>query len=208
MEDLNKETNQLDNGEVENKVDGQEVVDKEKLAEELRKEFEKEADRRVTEAIKKVTKKMKAEQDERERKAKLTQEELQKEESARREKEQAERERNLNIKEMKLALVDVLTENGLDLGFREIIDVTSLLSVEEDKRVEALNEQVVKIKEIFEAQVNKKVEDVKKGFLTGSTPSKVGDKATNTPTSSYEQAKKRGDVKGMLASKINGAILD
>lgn len=183
-------------------------VDRDKLAEELRKEFEKEADRRVTEAIKKVTKKLKAEQEESERKAKLTQEELLKEEALKREQEQAEKERALNIKEMKLALVDVLTENGMDLGFRELVDVSSLLSVEEDKRLDVLKEKVQAVKTIFDAEVEKRVETVKKDFLTGGTPTKINNKDTKTPISSYEKAKKQGDVKSMLSAKIQGAVAE
>jgi hypothetical protein len=180
-----------------------------KTAEEVRKEleaeFEKklqsEADKRVTYALKKAEAKWTEKQAEKERQAKLSEEEREKEAEKQKTLEQAEKERLLNIKELKLELVDVLVEQGMDLGFKELINVESLLDAQDKSK--ALKEQVKAVKKIFDGIVDKKVEELKKEYLKGESP--AGGKAPGSGAdkqTAYEKAKAEGNVKEMIRLKF------
>lgn len=93
--------------------------------EELEKKLQSEADRRVTQAKSKWEKeyqeKVKYERREAERLAKLSEDERQRELDERYKNELSKREKELLVKEMKLAAVDILTEKRLPVKFSDIL---------------------------------------------------------------------------------------
>lgn len=193
--------------EVENKVEVTGDVDLEKkleakIREQMELEKQREIDKRVSEAIKKREAKYKAEQTEKERLSKLSEEERIKELQAEKEKELEARHRELIAKELKLDLVDILSENELPLEFRDIIDVNKYVNVKAEERQEALKKDINLFKDRFNSIIDKKVEEIKKTYLKGNTPQNMDTKAT--PVSDYDKAKKVGDVKGMLSAKLYG----
>lgn len=192
-----------DNSDKEGDVDDIKEKLRKELAEELEKEKQKEIDKRVTEALKKREKKMKEEQEEKDRLAKLTEEERIDELKRKAEQELKEREKKVVLLELKQSLVDVLNENQLDLGFRDVIDVESMVNIDDEtKRVEVLKANVVKVKGIVDKLVNNKIEEFKREYLKGDTPKKLGGDGTVTPQSDYEKAQKSGDVRSMLQYKL------
>lgn len=176
-----------------------------KTEEEIRKELEKELqstiDKRVTEAVKKTEQRVKEELEEQRRLEKLSEEERAKEEAKKRAKEQAEKEKKLAERELKLDLVDVLAEKDLSIDFKEFVDVSQFVGVEGSK--EKMVEKVEQLEGMFNSVVEKKIEEFKKEYLKGETPEKLN-RENNTPPNSYEEARKAGDVKGMLKAKFGG----
>ena len=169
---------------------GAETTPKAKTEEEIRaeiqKEYEKMADKRVTDAIKKK---------EKEWADKAAKEKMSAEERA-----QAE-ERERLAAQAKLDVVDAIAELGLDSGFRNLIAVEDLASIsDEDERKKALTARVKGMKALFDAEVAKAVEKAKAEFLKGSTPA-TGDKGGEDKTA-YAEAKKAGNVKGMISAKM------
>lgn len=186
-------------------------VDIQKTKEELRKELlaelevekQKEIDKRVTEAVKKRERKIKAEQEEKERLAKLTEEERVSELTKKAERELKEREQKVVLLEVKQSLVDILNENQLDLGFRDIINVDMIASIEdEEDRLETLKANVSNVKTIVDKLIEKGVENFKREFLKGEPPKNLNKDANLTPISDYDKARKSGDVKSMLQQKL------
>lgn len=186
----------VDTTELEKKIEA-------KLKAQYEAEKQREIDKRVTEAVKKREAKLKAEQQERERLSKLSEEERLKEVQAQKEKELEARHRELVAKELKLDLVDILSEENLPMEFRDIIDVNKYIGVKAEERTEALKKDINLFKDTFNAIIEKKVEEVKREYLKGSTPQNIDTKAT--PISDYDKAKKNKDVKGMLSAKLYGA---
>ena len=113
---------------------------------------------------------------------------------------QAKKDLDLTIKGLKLDVVDAIAELGLDSGFRNLIAVEDLASISEEERKKALTARVKNMKALFDAEVKKAVEKAKAEFLKGSTPA-TGDKPDGDKTA-YDQAKKDGNVKGMISAKL------
>lgn len=166
------------------------------LEEEYQKKLQSEVDKRVTEAVKKTEKRVRAEIEEQKRLEQLTEEERRQEEEQKRQRELEEKEKNLIVKELKLELIDILAEQGLDVKFKDFIDVSTVLN-EENKR-DILVERVETLKAIFDEVVDKKVAEIKKEYLKGDTPNALGENNKPSPIDEYEEAKKRGDVRAML----------
>lgn len=180
---------------------GTETTPKAKTEEEIRaeiqKEYEKIADKRVTDAIKKKEK----EWADKAAKEKMSAEERAQAEEKERLAAQAKKDLDLTIKGLKLDVVDAISELGLDSGFRNLIAVEDLASItDEDERKKALTTRVKNMKALFDAEVKKAVEKAKAEFLKGSTPA-TGDKQ-NDEKSAYDSAKKDGNVKGMISAKL------
>lgn len=107
------------------------VKTEEEIRAELQKEYEKMADKRVTDAIKKKEK----EWADKQAKEKMTEDERRQAEEQERLQAQAKRDLDLTIKGLKLDVVDAVQEMGLDAGFRNLIAVEDLATiVDEDER--------------------------------------------------------------------------
>lgn len=164
---------------------------------ELQKEFEKMADKRVTDAIKKKEK----EWADKVAKEKMTEDERKQAEEQERLQAQAKKDLDLTIKGLKLDVVDAVAEMGLDAGFRNLIAVEDLASIaDEDDRKKKLTERVKGMKALFDEAVSREVAKAKAEYLKGSTPT-TGKEKTNA--SKYDEARKAGNVNGMLSEKLN-----
>lgn len=173
------------------------VKTEEEIRAELQKEYEKLADKRVTDAIKKKEK----EWADKAAKEKMSAEERAQVEEKERMAAQAKKDLDLTIKGLKLDVVDAISELGLDSGFRNLIAVEDLASIsDEEERKKALTTRVKGMKALFDAEVTKAVEKAKAEFLKGSTPA-TGDKPDGDK-SAYNEAKKAGNVRGMLSEKM------
>ena len=172
------------------------VKTEEEIRAELQKEYEKMADKRVTDAIKKKEK----EWADKAAKEKMSAEERAQAEEKERLAAQAKKDLDLTIKGLKLDVVDAVAELGLDSGFRNLIAVEDLASItDEEERKKALTARVKGMKALFDVAVAKEVEKAKAEFLKGSTPA-TGAKKDETG-SAYSTAKKSGDIKGMISAK-------
>ena len=168
----------------------------EEIRAELQKEYEKMADKRVTDAIKKKEK----EWADKQAKEKMSEEERKRVEEQERLQAQAKKDLDLTIKGLKLDVVDAVAELGLDAGFRNLIAVEDLATIsEEEERKKKLTERVKGMKALFDAQVEKEVAKAKAEFLKGSTPTTGKEK---TDKDAYNEAKKAGNVKGMVSEKL------
>ena len=174
------------------------VKTEEEIRAELQKEYEKMADKRVTDAIKKKEK----EWADKQAKEKMTEDERRQAEEQERLQAQAKRDLDLTIKGLKLDVVDAVQEMGLDAGFRNLIAVEDLATiVDEDERKAKLTERVKGMKKLFDAEVAKEVAKAKAEFLKGSTPA-TGSTSKKGETK-YDEYKKAGNVKGMISEKLN-----
>lgn len=169
----------------------------EEIRAELKKEYEKMADKRVTDAIKKKEK----EWADKAAKEKMTEDERNRAEEQERLQAQAKKDFELTIKGLRLDVVDAIAELGLDAGFRNLIAVEDLASIsDEDERKKKLTERIKGMKALFDAEVAKQVEKAKQEFLKGSTP-ETGSKKKDV--TKYDEAKKAGNVSGMISEKMN-----
>lgn len=174
------------------------VKTEEEIRAELQKEYEKMADKRVTDAIKKKEK----EWADKQAKEKMTEDERRQAEEQERLQAQAKRDLDLTIKGLKLDVVDAVQEMGLDAGFRNLIAVEDLATIaDEDERKAKLTERVKGMKKLFDAEVAKEVANAKAEFLKGSTPA-TGSTSKKDETK-YDEYKKAGNVKGMISEKLN-----
>ncbi len=174
------------------------VKTEEEIRAELQKEYEKMADKRVTDAIKKKEK----EWADKQAKEKMTEDERRQAEEQERLQAQAKRDLDLTIKGLKLDVVDAVQEMGLDAGFRNLITVEDLATIaDEDERKAKLTERVKGMKKLFDAEVAKEVAKAKAEFLKGSTPA-TGSTSKKDETK-YDEYKKAGNVKGMISEKLN-----
>ena len=174
------------------------VKTEEEIRAELQKEYEKMADKRVTDAIKKKEK----EWADKQAKEKMTEDERRQAEEQERLQAQAKRDLDLTIKGLKLDVVDAVQELGLDAGFRNLIAVEDLATItDEDERKAKLTERVKGMKKLFDAEVAKEVAKAKAEFLKGSTPA-TGSTSKKDETK-YDEYKKAGNVKGMISEKLN-----
>ena len=169
----------------------------EEIRAELQKEYEKMADKRVTDAIKKKEK----EWADKQAKEKMTEDERKRVEEQERLQAQAKKDFDLTLKGLKLDVVDAVAELGLDAGFRNLIAVEDLATItDEEDRKKKLTERVKGMKALFDAEVAKEVAKAKAEFLKGSTP--TTGKGTHD-VSKYDEAKKAGNVGGMISEKMN-----
>lgn len=176
------------------------VKTEEEIRSELQKEYEKMADKRVTDAIKKKEK----EWADKQAKEKMTEDERRQAEEQERLQAQAKRDLDLTIKGLKLDVVDAVQEMGLDAGFRNLIAVEDLATIaDEDERKAKLAERVKGMKKLFDAEVAKEVAKAKAEFLKGSTPATGSTKGGNAGETKYDQYKKTGNVKGMISEKLS-----
>lgn len=174
------------------------VKTEEEIRAELQKEYEKMADKRVTDAIKKKEK----EWADKQAKEKMTEDERRQAEERERLQAQAKRDLDLTIKGLKLDVVDAVQEMGLDAGFRNLIAVEDLATItDEDERKAKLTERVKGMKKLFDAEVAKEVAKAKAEFLKGSTPA-TGSTSKKDETK-YDAYKKAGNVKGMISEKLS-----
>lgn len=173
------------------------VKTEEEIRAELQKEYEKMADKRVTDAIKKKEK----EWADKQAREKMTEDERKQAEERERLEAQAKKDFELTIKGLRLDVVDAIAELGLDAGFRNLIAVEDLASISDDaERREKLTERIKGMKSLFDAEVAKQVAKAKAEFLKGETP-KTGSQKDDSKTA-YDQYKKDGNVKGMLSEKM------
>lgn len=174
------------------------VKTEEEIRAELQKEYEKMADKRVTDAIKKKEK----EWADKQAKEKMTEDERRQAEEQERLQAQAKRDLDLTIKGLKLDVVDAVQEMGLDAGFRNLIAVEDLATItDEDERKTKLTERVKGMKKLFDTEVAREVAKAKADFLKGTTPASGSSKKTED--TKYNEYKKAGDVKGMIGEKLN-----
>lgn len=175
------------------------VKTEEEIRAELQKEYEKMADKRVTDAIKKKEK----EWADKQAKEKMTEDERRQAEEQERLQAQAKRDLDLTIKGLKLDVVDAVQEMGLDAGFRNLIAVEDLATItDEDERKAKLTERVKGMKKLFDAEVAKEVAKAKAEFLKGSTPATGSSSNNKKDETKYDAYKKAGNVKGMLNEKL------
>lgn len=164
---------------------------------ELRANYEKLADQRVTAA----QKKWKQDLEKQTAKEKMSEEERRKVEEAERAAENAKKEHELIIKGLRLDVVDAVAELGLDNGFRNLVAVEDLALIsDEEERKQKLTERVKGMKELFDAEVKKQVAKEKAEFLKGHTPPASKEKSGEK---SYSDYKKSGNVTGMIGQKLN-----
>jgi len=162
----------------------------------LQKEFEKTADKRVTDAIKKKEK----EWADKQAKEKMSEDERKQAEERERLEAQAQKDFDLTIKGLRLDVVDAVAELNLDAGFRNLIAVEDLATIaDEEERKKKLTERVKDMKALFDSEVTKEVAKAKADFLKGSTPA-TG--SGSKETTKYDEYKKDGNVKGMVADKL------
>ena len=174
------------------------VKTEEEIRAEIQKEYEKMADKRVTDALKKRDK----EWADKQAKEKMTEDERRQAEEQERLQAQAKRDLDLTIKGLKLDVVDAVQEMGLDAGFRNLIAVEDLATItDEDERKAKLTERVKGMKKLFDAEVAKEVAKAKAEFLKGSTPA-IGSTSKKDETK-YDEYRKAGNVKGMISEKLN-----
>lgn len=167
----------------------------EEIRAELQKEYEKIADKRVTDAIKKKEK----EWADKQAKEKMTEDERKQAEERERQEAQAKKDLELTIKGLRLDVVDAVSELGLDAGFRNLIAVEDLATIsDEAERKEKLTERVKGMKALFDAEVAKEVEKAKAEYLKGSTPATGSGKKPDE-----DKYKKTGNVKGMIGEKLS-----
>lgn len=199
MPEVVKETKEVTTeaeGTVTNKEETQKVKTEEEIRAELQKEYEKMADKRVTDAIKKKEK----EWADKQAKEKMTEDERKRVEEQERLQAQAKKDWDLTVKGLKLDVVDAVAELGLDAGFRNLIAIEDLASIaDEDERKKKLTERVKGMKALFDEVVSKEVAKAKAEFLKGTTP--TTGKATKE-VGAYDEAKKAGNVKGMVGAKL------
>lgn len=166
----------------------------EQIRAEVKAEYERITDKRVTDAIKKQEKKW-AEKINADKQA-------QEQEANTRQVEQAEldkaRERDIITKSLKLAVVDALQEMGLAPSLRNLVMVEDIVSLPAEERSKKLTERVMGVCDLFRAEVNRQIQAEKKEFLRGTSP-RVGN---GKPISVYDIYKREGNVRGMLSEKM------
>lgn len=167
----------------------------EQIRSELQAEYEKIADKRVTDALKKQEKKWA----EKLNAEKRIQEQDNITKQAERAKADEAKERDIITKSLKLAVVDALQEMGMAPSLRELVMVEDIVSLPAEERSKKLTERVVNMRNLFYAEVNRQVQAEKKEFLRGTTP-RVGN---GKPISVYDIYKRDGNVNGMLSEKLS-----
>ena len=163
----------------------------------LREEMQKETERRVTDAVKTANAKWKKDAE----REKLSEEERRKLEDQERAQENARKEHELVMRGLRLDVVDAIAELGMDAGFRNLVAVDDLALIsDEGERKQKLTDRIKGMKKLFDDEVKKQVEKEKAEFLKGHTP--PASKEKQPEADGYDEAKKAGNVKGMLSSKL------
>jgi hypothetical protein len=163
----------------------------------LREEMQKETERRVTDAVKTANAKWKKDAE----REKLSEEERRKLEDQERAQENARKEHELIMRGLRLDVVDAISELGMDAGFRNLVAVDDLALIsDEAERKQKLTDRIKGMKKLFDDEVKKQVEKEKAEFLKGHTP--PASKEKQPEADSYAEAKKAGNVKGMLSAKL------
>lgn len=161
----------------------------EELLAERDKENQAETDRRVNQALEKLKK----EYEEKERLAKLTEEERISEIEKQKEEALAIREKELEVKTAQLDILEKLKEEDL-------LEASSILKPENylgDNKGN-LEKDIEDLKKFLELKTGKVTEGLKKEILgSGEIPGKG-----NTSTTEYEIAKKSGNLLDMLSAKL------
>ena len=177
-------------------ADTPKVKTEEEIRAELQKEYEKMADKRVTDAIKKKEK----EWADKQAKEKMSEDERKRVEEQERLQAQTIKEHELTVKGLRLDVVDAIDELGLSSTFRNLIALEDLALIkDESERKAKLTERVKTMKSLFDAEVAKEVAKAKAEFLKGSTPTTGKEKKE---TNKYDEYKKAGNVKGMISEKL------
>ena len=199
IEESGKDTAQATAGTATTEGTTPKVKTEEEIRAELQKEYEKMADKRVTDAIKKKEK----EWADKQAREKMTEDERKQAEERERLEAQAKKDFELTIKGLRLDVVDAIAELGLEAGFRNLIAVEDLATIaDEDERKAKLTERVKGMKKLFEAEVAKEVAKAKAEFLKGSTPATGSSSNNKKDETKYDAYKKAGNVKGMLNEKL------
>ena len=121
--------------------------DMDKLAAKVRAEEKAKTDKAIEERVK-------AEMEEYDRKAKLTEEEREKEARSKREKELADRESSITLRERKLEAASLLSEKGVPNSF-----VDYVVDIDQDK----MNENIENFSKLFAKEVEQSVTNKMKG---------------------------------------------
>lgn len=166
----------------------------EQIRAEVKAEYEKIADKRVADALKKREKKL-TEQLNKEREAKEKEDADKKAEFA---KVDNTKEREIIAKSLKLAIVDALQDMGLSPSLRGLVMVEDLISLPDEEKKEKLTERFIGAVELFRNEVERQIQTEKKEFLRGNTP-RIGNAE---PLSPYDYYKKAGNVEGMISEKF------
>lgn len=172
----------------------EEIIEQEKRKwkEEWDRKLQSEVDRRVNQARAKWEKELK----EKERLAKLSEEEKIEELKRIKEEELAERERELQIKTAKLEILENLKEAGL-------LDAESVFKPENyigEEGKEQLAEDIKALQEFIKKVVEKATNQLREQILTsGEIPGKSN---TEEDINRYEMAKKKGNLLEMLSAKL------
>ncbi len=196
-EEKNKDTS--NNTQTTQPEEKQKAKTEEEIRAELAKEYEKIADKRVTDALKKREKEYEAQK----AKEKMTEEERRRAEEEEKAKKQAQKDYELTIKGLRLDVVDAVAELGLNANFRKLIAVEDLAQIpDEEERKEKLTNRVKEMKELFDKAVADEVEKQKAEFLKGKTPEN-GDNLKASTVTKYDEYKEAKDVKGMIGEKLN-----
>ena len=167
----------------------------EEILAEKQAEWEKETDRRVSEAITKREQKLKEEQAEKDRLANLSAEEKFNELEKTKQEEIAKRERTIEARELKLTLFDILKTEELDTDLADLFELSKYAGME--NKDETLKVDVQKAKAIIQKLVDKQVESLKAELLKGETPAKQKTEGTE-----FKKAQKNGSVLDMIKAKL------
>lgn len=128
---------------------------------EVKANYEKLADQRVTAA----QKKWKQDQEKKAALEKMSEEERRKAEEAERAAENAKKEHEIVIKGLRLDVVDAVAEMGLDNGFRNLVAVEDLALIsDEEERKKKLTERVKGMKELFDAVLRNRLQKKRLSF--------------------------------------------
>lgn len=171
----------------------EEIIEQEKSKwkEEWDRKLQSEVDRRVNQARAKWEKELK----EKERLAKLSEEEKIEELKRIKEEELAERERELKIKTVKLEILENLREAGL-------LDAESIFKPENyigEEGKEQLTEDIKALQKFIQKVIEKETNQLREQILTsGEIPGKGNTENINE----YETAKKKGNLLEMLSAKL------
>lgn len=165
--------------------------EKKKWKEEWDKKLQSETDRRVNQARAKWEKEL----EEKERLAKLSEEEKIEELKRIKEEELAERERELKIKTVKLEILENLKEAGL-------LDAESIFKPENyigEEGKEQLTEDIKALQEFIKKVVEKTTNQLREQILTSG---EIPGKGNTGDINEYETAKKKGNLLEMLSAKL------
>nr|CDL66832.1 unnamed protein product [uncultured bacterium] len=181
------------------------VKTEEEIRAELQKEYEKMADKRVTDAIKKKEK----EWADKAAKEKMSAEERAQAEERERLAAQAKKDLDLTIKGLKLDVVDAVSELGLDSGFRNLIAVEDLASIsDEDERKKALTARVKNMKvvqlRLLTLKEYKRIKIKKANITVKTDPPKQRETKSPETNSGKKYTVKRGDCLWNIAKQFYG----